>query len=164
MLKHSSSTCKLVYISRIRCSNPELVVSIMHGLLDRGLLLTRRLLNQVFIVDKLKSSPWFINGIYFNKSNTTGATSVAEYVYSSGGSCCSICHITCLHDFSSVLWCPLRFLCKNDVYSNSLCRGFKFYLCFFCLLLLIYIHWCPTWFPYQMIFVSFNSNTTGAWH
>ena len=26
----------------------------------------------------------------------------------------------------------------------------------------IYVYWCPTWFPYQMMFVSFSSNTTGV--
>jgi len=26
----------------------------------------------------------------------------------------------------------------------------------------IYVHWCPTRFPYQMMFISFNSNTTGG--
>ena len=32
----------------------------------------------------------------------------------------------------------------------------------FMLFVFIYIYWCPTQFPYQMMFVSFNSNTTGA--
>jgi len=31
---------------------------------------------------------------------------------------------------------------------------------FFCVF--IYVFWSPTRFPYQMMFVSFNSNTTGA--
>jgi len=30
-------------------------------------------------------------------------------------SCCSLCHFTHLHIFGSVLWCPLRFPCSNDV-------------------------------------------------
>jgi hypothetical protein len=29
------------------------------------------------------------------------------------------------------------------------------------LFVIIYAYWCPTRFPYQMMFVSFNSNTTG---
>jgi len=30
------------------------------------------------------------------------------------------------------------------------------------LFVFIYIYWCPTSFPYQMMFVSYNSNTTGV--
>jgi hypothetical protein len=30
------------------------------------------------------------------------------------------------------------------------------------LFVFIYIYWCPTWIPYQMMFVSFNSSTTGV--
>jgi hypothetical protein len=30
------------------------------------------------------------------------------------------------------------------------------------LFVFIYGYWCPTRFPYQMMFVSFNSNTTGV--
>jgi len=26
----------------------------------------------------------------------------------------------------------------------------------------IYLYWCPTWFPYYIMFVSFSSNTTGV--
>ena len=31
----------------------------------------------------------------------------------------------------------------------------------FMLFVIIYAYWCPARFPYQMMFVSFNSNTTG---
>jgi len=30
------------------------------------------------------------------------------------------------------------------------------------LFVFIYIYWYPAGFPYQMMFVSFNNNTTGA--
>ena len=32
----------------------------------------------------------------------------------------------------------------------------------FMLFVFIYAYWCPTRFPYQMMFVSFNGNTTGV--
>jgi hypothetical protein len=32
---------------------------------------------------------------------------------------------------------------------------FMFFVC-------IYVYWCPTQFPCQMMFVLFNSNTTGV--
>ena len=32
----------------------------------------------------------------------------------------------------------------------------------FILFVFIYVYWCPTRFPYQMMFVSFNTNTTGV--
>ena len=64
----------------------------------------------------------------FKKSTTTGATNVAGTVYPSvtsefapvftcisGGSCCSLFQITCVHVLSSMLWCTLWFLHKNDV-------------------------------------------------
>jgi hypothetical protein len=34
--------------------------------------------------------------------------------------------------------------------------------CFIYVFVFIYVHWCPTLFPCQMIFASFNSNTTGV--
>ena len=41
---------------------------------------------------------------------------------------------------------------------NLLCRGSCFiYGCGF-----IYVYWCPARLPFQMMFVSFNSNTTGV--
>jgi hypothetical protein len=39
------------------------------------------------------------------------------------------------------------------------CKGFTLYLYF---LYLFYAYWCPTRFPYQMVFVSLSSNTTGV--
>jgi hypothetical protein len=33
---------------------------------------------------------------------------------------------------------------------------------YFKLFVLIYAYWCPTRFPYQMMFVSFNSDMTGV--
>jgi hypothetical protein len=42
-------------------------------------------------------------------------------------------------------------------YSHLFCQGFMFYLCLF----YFYVNWCPSRFPFQMMFVSFNSYTTG---
>jgi len=42
--------------------------------------------------------------------------------------------------------------------SRLFCEGSMLYLSFIC----IYVYWCPTPFPYHIMFVSFNSNTTGA--
>ena len=60
--------------------------------------------------------------------------------------------------FSSVLWCTPQFLRKNDI------RVVFSHICFviFMLFLFIYVYWCPTWFPFQMMFVSFYSNKTGV--
>jgi hypothetical protein len=75
--------------------------------------------------------------------------------------CCSCCQITYLHGLCSMLWCSLRFPRKNDV------RIFPT-ICFvrinvlFMLFVFIYIYWWPTRFPYQMMFVSFSSDTTGV--
>ena len=73
------------------------------------------------------------------------------------------CHLTCLRIFSSVLWRTLRFPPKIDVrfvftpiYNVRVHVLFMFFLAF------TYSYWCPTWIPHQMIFLSFNSNTTGA--
>ena len=43
--------------------------------------------------------------------------------------------------------------------SRFFCKGFILHLYF---LYLFYAYWCLTRFPYQMIFVSLNSNTTGV--
>ena len=65
---------------------------------------------------------------------------------------------TCRHIFSSEAWCSLQFPRKNDVrlFFTPICyvEG----SCFF--VLFIYAYWCPKRFSCQMIFVSFNSNTT----
>ena len=41
--------------------------------------------------------------------------------------------------------------------SHLFNRGLVFYL-----VICIYVYLCPTRFPYQMMFVSLNSNTTGV--
>jgi hypothetical protein len=40
-------------------------------------------------------------------------------------------------------------------FYNLSCFEFIFYV-------FIYVSWCPTRFPYQMMLVSLNSNTTGV--
>ena len=68
-------------------------------------------------------------------------------------SCCSLCHFTHLHIFSSVLGCPLRFPCSNDarvVFTLICFVGFIFHSCL-CLFVVIHVYWCPTRFQYQMM-------------
>ena len=62
--------------------------------------------------------------------------------------------------FGSVLWCPLRFPPKTD--TRFMCRCFVGVLVLIKSIVCIYVCWCPTQFVYHMMFVSFNSNTTGA--
>ena len=67
------------------------------------------------------------------------------------------CQITCrcLHVF--VTRCTTtRF--AVILYSHCFLSLFGGISCFFNV---ICIHWCPTWCPCQMTFMSFNSNTTG---
>ena len=71
--------------------------------------------------------------------------------------------LTCLHLFSAVLWESQRFLRKNDA------RFVLFSICFvegvhvlFMLFVFIFAYWCPPRFLFHMMFVSFNSNTTGV--
>ena len=44
-------------------------------------------------------------------------------------------------------------------YDFLICMGFMPYLCYF---VYIYIYWCPTEFPRQMMFVLFNGNRKGV--
>ena len=45
--------------------------------------------------------------------------------------------------------------CSIRLDTHLFCREFM-------LIVFIYAYWCPTQFPYQMMFVSFNSTTTGV--
>jgi hypothetical protein len=78
------------------------------------------------------------------------------------GSCCSYFQITCLHVFRSVLWCPLWFPYKNYVRFVLTPICFVGVHALFMLFVFIYVYWCPIQVPYQMMFVSFNNNTTGV--
>ena len=51
--------------------------------------------------------------------------------------------------FTALKWCSIR------LDTHLFCREFM-------LIVFIYAYWCPTQFPYQMMFVSFNSTTTGV--
>jgi type III secretory pathway component EscS len=51
---------------------------------------------------------------------------------------------------------------KTMLDSSSLPFVLKIVHVLFMLYVFIYVHWCPTRFPYQMMFVSFNSNRTGV--
>ena len=70
---------------------------------------------------------------------------------------CSFWLISCFHVFSSVLWYPPGLSLKNGVGIGliPICLvGVRVFFKF------IHVYWCPPRFPYQMMFVSFNSNTT----
>jgi hypothetical protein len=45
------------------------------------------------------------------------------------------------------------------MYSHLFWRGFMSYLYFFAF---IYVYCCPIWFPYHMMLLLFNNNTTSA--
>ena len=64
--------------------------------------------------------------------------------------------------FSSVLWYPLQFAGKNDVRLGLtlFCSVWGHVL--FMLFVFIYSYWCQTGFPYQMMFVWRNSNTSNV--
>jgi len=71
------------------------------------------------------------------------------------------CQIICLSRFkSSMLWCTLRCPRKNDVRFVFITICFVGSSCF--IKIFVFIYWCPTRFLYQMMFVSFNGNTTGV--
>ena len=65
-----------------------------------------------------------------------------------------------------MLWCLLQFPHKNDVLVvfTPICfvGGSCFIHVTFFVFVFIYVYWCPTRFPYQMMFVLLNSNSTGA--
>jgi hypothetical protein len=107
-----------------------------------------------------------------NKSNATGVYGEQElptlpFLRSPRFFTCLIgvrvIHFVKLHVFKfSVLGYPLRYPRKHDIrfVFAPLCfvrrSGFIYVIC-------SYLRcWCPTWFPYQMMFVSLNSNTTGV--
>ena len=60
-----------------------------------------------------------------------------------------------------MLWCTLRCPRKNDVRFVFITICFVWSSCFIDIFVFIYVYWCPTRFLYQMMFVSFNGNTTG---
>jgi hypothetical protein len=69
----------------------------------------------------------------------------------------------CLHVFSSLLRCPVRFQPKTMLDSCDLTLiWFVGVHVLIMSIVFIYVCWCPTRFPYHILFVSFNSNTTGA--
>ena len=71
--------------------------------------------------------------------------------------------LTCLRVFSSVLRCPLRFLRKHD-FRFTLTPVFEWdsYFIYVGFFTFIYVYWCPSRCPCQMMFVSLNSNMTGV--
>ena len=76
-------------------------------------------------------------------------------------SCCSFCPITCVHVFSSVLWCPLRFLHKTMFGSYAqIC--FVVGSSFSCTLYLFTYIDVKHDFHGNGYVWSFNSNTLGA--
>jgi hypothetical protein len=78
---------------------------------------------------------------------------------------CTCCQVTWFHVISSMLWWTPRFQRKNNVRFILSPIYFVGSLCFISMLFIFtYAYWCPTQFPYQMTFLSFNSkyNTTGV--
>jgi hypothetical protein len=61
--------------------------------------------------------------------------------------------------FSPVLWCPFWFPHENDVRVVYATIYFEEVVVWFMLCVFIYAYWCPSPFPYQMMFVLFNNNT-----
>ena len=72
-------------------------------------------------------------------------------------------HIFCFQVSTSLLWCPLRFPSINDVLFLfnfiRLIGKFMFDLCYLYLFTYTVVQ---TGLPYQVLFVSFNSNLMGA--
>ena len=70
----------------------------------------------------------------------------------------SVVHFVHLHPFTFLLifffFFPPRFLRIACHQFYLFCRGSMFYSCCFI--------WCPIRFPWNIMFVSFNSNTAGA--
>ena len=67
--------------------------------------------------------------------------------------------------FRSLLGCPLRFPCSNDVrvvFTLICFVGFIFHSCL-CLVVVIHVYWCPTRFPYQMMLLSLTRHTHEAY-
>ena len=127
---------------------------------------------------RVVASSYLVHDMYmvyhriFEMSNAMGDTSGVWTAYTSEGSefahsfnvvnHCSFCSITCLHVFSSVLWCQLRFLRKKKfsfVFTALVLYGVHIIIM---LIVFIYTYWCTTRFKYQMMFKSFNSNSTGV--
>ena len=105
----------LEYVYPSWCDIPELVAPNL-DFLDRGLLLTGKLLNAVFLVVKLNSSQ---SDPYFTTGDNKGAPSesprfllVVERFL--------LFNVVKLHVYCSVLWCRLRFSRKNDVRFSHL--------------------------------------------
>jgi len=72
-------------------------------------------------------------------------------------SCHSCWSVTCLSARSSVLRNFAR------TYNPPLNAPFVLYwFMFYSLFIFIYLNWCPTQFSYQMMFLSYKSNTTGV--
>jgi hypothetical protein len=108
------------------------------------------------------------------KSNMMGVTCVAETAYPAGAPGISlrffiylsgfrVVHVLKLHVFTFfVPCCYVRcdFRVKNYVRFALFPNCFVDAHVLFMLFVFIYVYWCPTQFPYQMMFVSSNGNTT----
>jgi len=91
------------------------------------------------------------NSVKVKHKTASGAPDFALFflTYLSGIRVVQCCQITCLFVFSSMLWCQLRFPCKNNdqFVFTTICFVESFYF-------INVIIWCPTRFPHQMMFMS----------
>ena len=74
-------------------------------------------------------------------------------IYTTGATCgTGTGHPSGAHELNSVILLVLVGFVLFMLGGYVLCMSFVF----------IYEYWCPTRFPYQMMFVSYSSNTTGV--
>jgi hypothetical protein len=73
------------------------------------------------------------------------------------------CPTKCLHVFSSVLWCDVRYGYHEVLFvftpNIMFCRGLIFYKHVICTYMRMFTGVQHDLFPWQMMFVSFNSST-----
>jgi hypothetical protein len=61
--------------------------------------------------------------------------------------------------FNSMLWCIyVHYDFRVKAMINLVSRGSFIFMLF----VFVYVYWCPTRFPYNMMFLTVNFNTTGV--
>jgi len=108
-----------------------------------------------------------------NKSNLTGVAYGEGNAYPSGAPVSALIFVPFWVGFVLFMLSNYIFSCflvpccdvRYDFHVNGVrivflfCREFMLYLLYF---EFIYLYWCPTRFPFQKMFVSFNSVTCGT--
>ena len=69
---------------------------------------------------------------------------------------------TFIYTFTSMLWCSLRFPCYIKQCSVCLYSRLQAVHVLFMLFVILYVYGCPPRFPYHIMLVLLNSNTTGT--